>query len=204
MNNWERHLLCWTNWKFWLSAESGPQEFAWTYDQPVVDAGGAPHTRYGSIGDFANDLLKDSTDILLKTMEPAQLTRSLPSGPIRAGEVQKSSIGTHTHTLDVTKYAIHLAFGSIVGQVQSVSISGQLEWQRTLTLPNFYVVEKIPQGEPFAGAAITQYGTEEGKLSALTFDPNSQTIGVHPTIQLQEKHRSAIRQLQIYESQDRE
>ena len=199
IKSWQRQLLCWNNFKIWFWAPNGPSSFTWENNQPVYTVSGESHPKYKNIGAFLDELLISSTETLLKVMDPSILHQSLTYEPIKSGEVQRKAIGAHTHTINILEFGIHLAIDSTIAQVQCASITGELEWQRSLALPKFYVIEKVSNGDPFAGAAITEYGTPDGKMSALIFTPNSKKIDVHPTVLLNEEQKNAIRQLKIHQ-----
>lgn len=110
-------------------------------------------------------------------------------------------MGPHTHTVDVASNEVCLKFDDALAPVVSVSISGELEWQRSAAVPDFRITERVPDGQPFAGAAIVPYGTPDDMLAALVFAPSSRKVGVH-TIQLGERHRNAIRRLRLMIASD--
>jgi len=57
-------------------------------------------------------------------------------------------------------------------------------------------MESIREGKIFAGAAIADFGSDDGKMVAFIFPPVSRNIGLHP-FQLSEKHNQVIRGLKI-------
>jgi hypothetical protein len=83
-----------------------------------------------------------------------------------------------------------------VAKLTEHTLSGSLRWERRNRAPRFLILERIPGGEPFAGAAIAEWGSPDGKLFAMVFSPESRTTGIH-TIVLEEKHKNAIRRLKI-------
>jgi hypothetical protein len=71
-----------------------------------------------------------------------------------------------------------------------------LQWRRRRRVPEFYIMEDAASGEPFAGAAVADYGSEDGRMFAMILHPDSRTVAVH-NFALLEKHRNAIRKLKI-------
>jgi len=193
----ESRLLCWANPKFWLYGQNAPPTFTWTPGQSVCDARGGRHSGYATIGLFTDALLLRSTEILLAA-GTSTLLGKMPVEPIaQKGQKEVVPVGLRIHTLDVSTEHIFLRLESRLAQIESVTITGDLQWEASAISPEYYVMERVPEGAPFAGAAIAEYGTPDGKMCALTFAPGSGALGVHPNVQLHEKHKNAIRQLKL-------
>jgi hypothetical protein len=75
-----------------------------------------------------------------------------------------------------------------------MTISGFLRWQRAREQPNFKVMRRVRDGEPFAGALIA-LGDREGHMCAFVIS-DSRTMGIH-IVQLEERHLNMIRQLSL-------
>ncbi|OXR39843.1 hypothetical protein B7C42_08084 [Nocardia cerradoensis] len=75
-----------------------------------------------------------------------------------------------------------------------MTITGFLRWELGET-PPAYVIERIPDGEAFAGALISP-GERPGQMIALVFSPTSRTIGVE-FVHLSKAHQNAIRKLKL-------
>jgi hypothetical protein len=95
----------------------------------------------------------------------------------------------HTHTLSVSEDQVFLRLDDRLGQLGSVTINGKLQWQRRQKIPGFYVVERVPTGEAFAGAAVADWGSPDGKMFTMIFSPESRTVGIN-TIRLEAKHKN--------------
>jgi hypothetical protein len=80
---------------------------------------------------------------------------------------------------------------------EGVTISGSLRWERRHRPFAYYVLEYIGTKELFAGAAIADWGTSDGRMFAIIFASGSSAIDIRQNIELPEKHRKAIRQLRI-------
>ncbi|MEX2167668.1 MAG: hypothetical protein WD851_00030 [Pirellulales bacterium] len=198
IGSFESRLLCWGHPNFWLYGANAPPTFTWTRDQSVCNTRGGRHAKYATIGAFIDELILRSTEILLSTGDAPALLSNMPLEPIaKEGQRQVVQLGRHTHTLDVSSYRIFLSLESRIVQIDSITITGDLQWETSVIRPQYYVMERVPDGVPFAGAAIAEYGTPDGKMCALTFAPGSGAVGVHPNIQLHEKHKNAIRQLKL-------
>ena len=198
----ERLLLCWGKSSIYLHLASGPASFTWEDQTELYSPKGVRHRRYPSMGAFRHDLLTRSTEILLAMKSVDELTDAWPTTAVgQDAGVEVTPLGAHTHTIDVAREEVCLRLGDALAQVISVSISGGLEWHRSAAVPDFRVMERVPDGEPFAGAALVPYGTSDGKLGALVFAPFSRSVGVH-AIHLGERHRNAIRRLSLLTGDD--
>jgi hypothetical protein len=102
----------------------------------------------------------------------------------------------HTHTLDVSADDVHVRVGDLL-KIEMITISGFMRWQRAREKPNFKVMRRVPDGEPFAGALIA-LGDREGHMFAFVIS-DSRTMGVH-IVQLEERHLNMIRQLSLQTS----
>lgn len=105
-------------------------------------------------------------------------------------------MASHTHTLDVCNQQVFLHLGDEYLPIDSVTITGALQWRRRSTTPEFHIIERVSTGEVFAAAAVASYGVDDGRMFAMVFPPDSRTLGVHQ-FQLLEKHKNAIRKLKI-------
>ncbi len=194
-----RILLHWVDASVFLYAPNGPAAFNWKPEDQVLSAVGAPHSDYKTIGEFQYALLLRSTEILCRS-QPTEKIIALweHGGPAVTGEVQSIALGLHTHTLNVEKDKVFLRFGEKLAQLHEVRITGELEWRLSKTDFRFHIVERVSDGEPYAGAAIAEYGTPDGRMSALVFSPESQVVGIYPVLPA-ERHLRALRRLKLLE-----
>jgi hypothetical protein len=197
LRRFESNLLCWVGWQLSILAPDGPRSFTYDYSKPVFAADGSVHKKYPNLTAFADALLFRSTEILFP-LEPAQtIGRTFPAEPMAEnGDFVASPAWPHTHTLGVVEDQVFLKFDIGLAPISFVTISGHLQWQKRKRVPEFHILERVPTGEVFAGAAIGNWGSPDGKMFAMIFSPDSRTVGIH-TIQLQEKHKNAIRRLKI-------
>src|ERR1019366_1279427 len=177
----QSNFLCWVGWKLSLVVSKGPSSFNWDSATPAYATNGNTHSKYATLGDFSDSLLYRSTGILF-TLERAQtIARSFPPHPVEGNnEIVATPPWPHTHTLGVVDDQIFMKFGSEVGLVSFATISGSLQWQKRKRIPEFHVLEQLPTGEAFAGAAIADWGSGDGRLMGLIFSPHSRAIDVHP------------------------
>jgi hypothetical protein len=80
-------------------------------------------------------------------------------------------------------------------KLETVTINGYLQWQTTSDQPMYHVLERVPDGQAFAGAMVA-LGSRDGEMFGFVVSPESRTAGVH-LIQLEERHLNAIRRLRI-------
>jgi hypothetical protein len=192
-----RQLLCWGAWRVYLHAPDGPSSFTWRFEDKVLNKKGGSHDEFLTLGDFVSELLLRSTQILVQMQDRDSLVAAISDRQPEDGEGPGVvPLGKHTHTLEVSADNVFLELGPKFVQVASASISGDLEWQHSVGELKYHLVERVPDGEPFAGAAIAEYGTPDERMAAFVFAPGSQTVGVHPVV-LDKRHREAIRQLRI-------
>jgi len=200
----QAHLLFWVDYHLAVVVPDGPSSFTYDSSTPLFSADGGAHKDFPSVAKYTDALLYRSTTILFP-IEPAQtVMRTFPLEPMAENqEFEAGPAWPHTHTLDVTGDQVFLRFGTRLGVIRSVTISGRLQWQRRKRTPEFHILERVPNPEIFAGAAIADWGSPDGKMFAMVFSPDSRAVNIH-TFQLEEKHKNAIRQLKIPLPRDNE
>jgi hypothetical protein len=102
----------------------------------------------------------------------------------------------HTHTLQIENDKCFLKLNDNLYPIQTVTIAGSLQWRKRKRIPDFYVIEAIQGHAVFAGAAVADCGSEDGKMFAMIFPSKSRTLGIHQ-FELNEKQRNIIRKLKI-------
>jgi hypothetical protein len=197
LRRFESNLLCWVNWRLSILAPDGPRSFTYENSKPLFAADGSEHKKFPNLAKYTDALLFLSTEILFP-LEPAQtIARTFPAEPMPDNEdFVATPPWPHTHTLGVIEDQVFLRLETGLAVINSVTISGSLQWQKRKRVPEFHILERVPTGEAFAGAAVADWGSPDGKMFAMVFSPTSRTVGIH-TIQLQEKHKNAIRKLKI-------
>lgn len=189
-------LLCWTNAQFAIVAREAKGSFSVQPGDRLFSNSGNVHPKYKTLTDYQNELLLRSTEILL-TLEPAVTMMNTFPIPHRTsdGVVPAGPAWPHTHTLDVYRDDIHVETGKGICRIDSITINGHLQWQRSDNKSQYYIVERIPDGEAFAAALISKE-EREGHMVALVFSPKTRDIGVH-FVRLAEKHLNSIRGLTL-------
>lgn len=189
-------LLCWINQQFAIVARDAKGPFSVQSGDRLYDASGSLHPKYKSFADLQYELLLRSTEILFP-LEPAvtisrtfPIPHTAPDGIIPAGPAWP-----HTHTLDMATDDVWVETGKGVFRMDQITINGQLQWQRIRDKSLYYVIDRIPGGEAFAGALISM-GKREGQMTALVFSPKTRDIGIH-FVRLAEKHLNCIRKLKL-------
>jgi hypothetical protein len=187
-------LLYWLNERVRIIAPSAQGDFTVQDADPIFNSTGAAHSRYKTFGQYKDEILRRSTEVLYP-LEPAQtMYRTLPE--FHASGLSFTAEWPHTHTLDVSADDVHVRVGDLV-KIESLTISGFMRWQRAREQPNFKVMRRVRDGEPFAGALIA-LGDREGYMFAFVIS-DSRTMGVH-IVELEERHLNMIRQLSVQTS----
>lgn len=191
------NLLYWVNWQLFIVVPDGPPSFNWTETTPTFASDGSPHRSFATMKEFQDTVLMKSTEILFD-LEPARtILRTFPVFvTVENDPFASTPPWPHTHTLDVREHKVFLKLDTGLATVTSVTICGSLQWRRRAKTPEFHVLEGVPSGEIFAAAAVADYGAGDGRMFAMIFPPDSPTLGIHQ-FQLLEKHKNAIRKLQI-------
>jgi hypothetical protein len=190
-------LLCWTDWELYLHVPAGPPKFHYDYSAALYAADGTDHKEYATLGAFTDALVLRSTELLFESLPSVALTlESLLQSSIDNEDAADRPKWPHSHTLEVAHDQVFLRFESGLAMLNSLTISGYLHWETSKREIEFYILEQVPCGGPFAAAAVAEWGSPDGKMFAMVFEPDSRTAGVH-SFRLSEKHRNAIRNLKI-------
>ena len=76
----------------------------------------------------------------------------------------------HSHTLDLASDGAHINlkdFGPF--KLDSVTISGLLQWRKRVIEPEFKILERVDDQSIFAGAALADCGVDDGRMFAMIF-----------------------------------
>ena len=186
-----RTLLVWLNAHVNVVAPSAKRGFDIAVSDPLLDSTGGIHARYKTFGQYRDEILLRSTEVLW-AIDPAQtMNRTLPEFHVSDRSV--TAEWAHTHTLDVSSDDIHVRVDEPV-KIESITISGSMRWERQSVQPDFRVMRRVHDRQPFAGALIA-VGQREGQMIALTM-ADSPTMGIH-FVHLEEKQQNMIRQLSL-------
>lgn len=192
----ESNLLYWASYRINLIVPEGPPSFSWSYDNKAYGSDGKIHKDFKTMEDFVNDILMESTEILFKIDPADTVSRIFPSHPIENGEFECGPAWPHSHTLEVGEKSIFLSIGDKFCQIKRLTITGSLQWRKRIRVPEFYIIESVDGEKVLAATAIADYGSDDGKMFALTFPSKTRELGVHQ-FKLSEKHRNIIKKLKI-------
>ena len=193
----ESGLLYWVNYHVSVIARKAPVTFILQNNTPLFTSAGKKHKTFPNMGDFCNDILKRSTDILW-SQEPAQtILRTFPYGLIEQNtDYLAGPAWPHTHTIDVGGKKAYARIDGSLLMIDEVTINGQLQWKIRNAKREFLILKNAINQEIFAGAAIADYGANDGRMFAMIFPERGRTLGIH-TINILEKHRNLIRDLKL-------
>jgi hypothetical protein len=152
------NLLCWIGWRWHLHLDEGTPSFTFDNSSPLFSADGSAHKGFATLAAFREALLFRSTGFLL-SLEPAQtIDRTFPAEPmVDHGDFEAGPAWPHTHTLSISDDQLFLKVDGNLHRINAVTISGKLQWQRRKKIPEFYILERVPDGEVYAGAAIAEW-----------------------------------------------
>ncbi len=170
-------LLFWLDSQFRLLAPTATRDFTVNLSDPLLNSAGEPHSKFSSLASLQAEVQLRSTEILFPLEPAATILRTFPIQPI--GSEPSISVGPawpHTHTLDIGRDDVYVKVGDSLAKLESITINGQLQWQTTNEKPSYYVIERVPSGEPFAGAMVA-LGQRPGDMFGLVISPNSRTMG---------------------------
>jgi len=196
LRSFESSLLYWIDVQLHVFI-SYSQPIIWDASTPVFTARGGRHRKIANMGQLTNAMLQRSTEILFQ-LQPAQtVLRTFPCSSVpNVEDFEAGPAWPHTHTLQVESDKCFLKFDDKFYIIHTVTINGNLQWRKRKRIPQFYVIEDVSGHEVFAGAALADYGSDDGKMFAMIFPAKSRTLGLHQ-FQLNEKQRNMIRKLKI-------
>jgi hypothetical protein len=187
-------LLYWVEYNLWIGVTS-PKNFNWKNEDILYTSKGKVHSKFQSIGVYSQHLLLKSTQMLFN-IDPAKTILQNSHEIIFNKMTEHLEVGSHSHTLELKEDKVFLKLDGNLSQISYVTITGILEWQRKLTLPEYYIIENVHTKEIFAGAAITPLGSPDDRLLATILTPKSNEIKFH-WINLTVKQKNFIRKLKL-------
>jgi Restriction endonuclease len=186
-----RKLLVWVGWKVSIVAPAAQRDFNVKDTDPLLDSTGAPHPRYRAFSQYREEILLRSTEALY-LREPAQtMGRTLPEFHVPGLSI--TAEWPHTHTLDVSADDVYIRVDDLV-KIKEITISGYMRWESKSEQPDFRVMRRVRDREPFAGALIA-LGRREGQMFVFVMS-DRRDAGIH-FVQLEERHLNMIRQLSV-------
>lgn len=194
----ESSLLYWCDSRVYFVASGGPPTFTFTDETPLVSPNGKAHSAYATMFEYKNALLMRSTGLLC-TQDPAStVLRTFPCLIEAKNEGYFAGPAwPHSHTLDLASDDAYLSISDLEPfKLDSVTISGELQWRKRVIEPEFKILERVADKSIFAGAAVADYGVNDGRMFAMIFPDKGRELGIH-SFQIPEKQRNIIRQLKI-------
>ena len=197
----ESSLLYWVDFHMHFIVPGGPASFTLVDATPIVSANGKTHSAHTNLLDYKNALLMRSTGILCMQEPASTVKRTFPCAMIEKSEGYLSGPAwPHTHTLDLATDSAHVQLDDQEPtRLASVTISGQLQWRKRVIEPEFKILERVGDKSIFAGAAVADYGVDDGRMFAMIFPDKGRELGIH-SFQIPEKQRSLIRGIKLRDS----
>lgn len=192
-----QRLLCWApGWHLWLSTEGPSETLDLQSDTNLYQADGNAHPVFPELAAYEQALLLRSTEALY-VMEPARTMRmSIEPMIVVDGEpISLSPEWAHGHTLETGRDEVFLRIGDRLKGVTQVTVVGNLRWESKALPREYFVLERVPDGEVFSGVAVANW-IHMDELVGIIFTPDSPTSHIH-RIKLTEAQRNAIRKLQL-------
>ncbi|VBA60548.1 hypothetical protein LAUMK191_05576 [Mycobacterium attenuatum] len=187
--SWSAFLI-WSNAQFWLGTDS--PSFQIEPDTTLFDSDGNEHALYGDFKTLSRAMMERSTSRLY-WQQPAQGLVGEMIEAWRSGVQYAEPTWPYAHTLDVANEEVYVRTDEKLHRVDDFTIYGQISWQRR---PMYYcVMEKVPTGEPFAGALVAQ-SPIPGQMWAFILSTTDRTIQV-TGVALAKKHLNSIRKLKL-------
>ena len=149
------------------------------------------------MGEYADVIIRRSADTLC-TLEPIMVwaKKLIDTSHTTFSDFAESLVMDHSHTMDVGSDSVNLKFDNCFRQITSLTITGQLQWSIKKRNPEFYILENVETKEIFAGAAIADYGEDDGRMFAIIFPEKGRELGIHRFC-ISDKQKNIIHQLKI-------
>ena len=197
---WDRVDACilrWVKHSVFLVVPNGPDSFHWTADTSVFSFDGKVHSKYKNIGEYVDVIIRRSADALC-TLEPIMVwaKKLIDASHTTYSDFAVGPVMNHSHTMDVGSDSVYLKFDNCLHQITSLTITGQLQWSIKKRNPEFYILENVETKEIFAGAAIADYGEDDGRMFAMIFPEKGRELGIHRFC-ISDKQKNIIHQLKL-------
>ena len=192
----EACILRWLQYNVYAVVPDGPSSFNWHNDTPVFTANGAYHSKYVNMGQYITEVVRRSAEILCTLKPMFSIAENLIHSTKTNAECFTSWTFDHTHTMDVNIDQVYLNFEGTLRQITTLNISGKLQWSLKKREPEFYILENAITHDIFSGAAIADYGEDDGRMFAMIFPEKGRTLGIHQ-FSIPEKQKNIIHNLKI-------
>lgn len=190
-------ILRWLEHSSYVVVPNGPSSFHWYTDTPLFLPDGSPHDKYGNMGKYIEILERRSADILC-TIDPIlNIAEKLIHPPEIINREPFSALTfNHSHTMDVSNDDVYLKLEDTLCKITSITLSGVMQWGIKRREPEFFILENALTQEIFAGAAIADYGENDGRMFAMIFPESGREIGIHSFF-IPEKQKNIIHNLKL-------
>lgn len=189
-------ILRWIQYNVHLTVPKGPQSFFWYNDTPVYSSIGTTHKHYQHLKHYTDDVIRRSADILCTVKPILAKAEQLAFSKDSTLDYSKGLAFPYTHTMDVGEDDVYLMLDNGLHQVSSLTISGQLQWSIKRRDPQFFILQNVNTAEIFAGAAIADYGEDDGRMFAMIFPEKGRELGIHRFC-IPEKQRNMIHNIKL-------
>lgn len=198
LTHFQSSLLYWTESQSYFTASSGPASFSFENETPLFSSDRKKHQQYSTMREYLDEVLMRSTGILCMQSPASIVLKTFPYSMHNEAEGYMAGPSwPHTHTLDLSNDEAYLQIeGHAPFRLDSVTISGHLQWRKRVIEPQFHIFERVNDKGIFAGAAVADYGVDDGRMFAMIFPEKGRELGVH-RFQIPEKQRNLIRGLKI-------
>ena len=184
-------LLFWEGYEVTIEAPAAQGPFTIANTDSIFDSSGVIHPRYKTFGQYKDEILFRSTGKLC-LREPARtMGRTLPR--FHASGWSVTAEWPYAHTLEVSADDVYVRVDDLI-KIEGITITGFMQWKTKLEAPDFRVMRRMRDGEPFAGALIAT-GQREGQMTVFVMS-DSPAMAIH-FVELEEKHRNMIRELSL-------
>jgi hypothetical protein len=186
--------LVWPVTNHWIEFEADEEvpDIQISDDGPVFDARGRKHPEYSTFGTYSLAMIIRSTGKLLNLAPIRRRVEPLVEAR-KNGEEPDEPQWPYAHTLDVAADEVYVKTDAGLHHVTTFTIAGELRWQLRPFV--YLVMEKVPMGEPFAGAFV---GVSDvaGRMWAMIFPTQGRVVSSR-WVQLERKHLNKIEKLAI-------
>lgn len=189
-------ILRWLQYNVYVVVPGGPTSFHWNNDTPIFTTNGTKHNNYVNMGQYIEEAVRRSADILC-TFEPMfSIAENLIHSARENVEYSTSPAFNHSHSMDVSGDQVYLKFENNLCKITTLVIFGKLQWNIQKRKPEFYILENAITREIFAGAAVADYGENDGRMFAMIFPEKGRELGIHK-FSIPEKQKNIIHNLKI-------
>jgi hypothetical protein len=184
-------MLTWPVAALWLGTDS--PAFDINPDDKLFDAEGKKHSQYPTFSAFQDAMILRSTETLLNLSPFQALVNPLQRAFETDAPMPDEPQWPHTHTIDIRSDEVYVSVDGDLYRANTCTLNGEVKWEHRSML--YYVMEKVPTGEVFAGSVIAP-GVKPGQMWAIVFSGKARLYTTR-LIQLKPEQLNNIRKLKI-------